>query len=146
MASILILNGPNLNLLGRREPELYGEASLEHIEKICCEHAAELGVRISFLQSNHEGELVESIQSAQEDHDGLIFNAAAYTHTSVALADAIRAVDIPTIEVHLSNIYAREAYRQHSFIAPVAVGSICGFGSRGYVLALDAMTSLLNGS
>ncbi len=146
MVSILILNGPNLNLLGRREPELYGEASLEHIEKICCEHAVELGVRISFLQSNHEGELVESIQSAQEDHDGLIFNAAAYTHTSVALADAIRAVDIPTIEVHLSNIYAREAYRQHSFIAPVAVGSICGFGSRGYVLALDAMTSLLNSS
>ncbi|MCE2521958.1 MAG: type II 3-dehydroquinate dehydratase [Rhodobacteraceae bacterium] len=144
MMSILVLNGPNLNLLGRREPDIYGSADLEFIEGLCRKRAEELGTRVEFRQSNHEGELVDFIQSAPKDHLGLILNAAAYTHTSVALADAIKAIEIPAIEVHMSNIYNREPFRKHSYLSAVAVGSICGFGPKVYVLALDAMVSILN--
>lgn len=144
MTSMLVLNGPNLNLLGQRELEIYGSANLELIERRCRKHAEALGVQLEFLQSNHEGQLVDFIQAAPAAHQGLILNAAAYTHTSVALADAIKAIDIPVIEVHLSNIYSREPFRKHSYISPVAVGSICGFGPNVYLLAMDAMNSVLN--
>ena len=143
MTSMLVVNGPNLNLLGKREPEIYGPADLEAIEGRCRKHAEALGVQVEFLQSNHEGQLVEFIQAAPEAHQGLILNAAAYTHTSVALVDAIKAIDIPVIEVHMSNIYSREPFRKHSYISPVAIGSICGFGPDVYLLAMDAMNSVL---
>jgi len=135
---ILVLNGPNLNLLGSREPEIYGRETLADIEVLVRRRAAELGVEIAFLQSNHEGELVDVIQSHRE-WDGMILNAGAYTHTSVALADAISATQLPTAEVHLSNLYKREEYRHHSYVAPVAIGQISGFGWRGYVAALEML-------
>ena len=144
MNSMLIVNGPNLNLLGQREPEIYGSANLEAIEERCRKHAASLGVRVEFLQSNHEGQLVDFIQAAPATHRGLILNAAAYSHTSVALVDAIKAIDIPVIEVHMSNIYSREPFRKHSYISPVAAGVICGFGPNVYRLAMDAMISILD--
>ena len=144
MTSMLVVNGPNLNLLGQRETEIYGSADLEAIERRCRKHADALGVQLEFLQSNHEGQLVDFIQAAPRAHQGLILNAAAYTHTSVALVDAIKAIDIPVIEIHLSNIYSREPFRRHSYISPVAVGSICGFGPNVYLLAMDAMNSVLN--
>jgi len=143
MTSVLILNGPNLNLLGTRQPEVYGKTTLAGIEAICAEKAKVYGCDMAFLQSNHEGELVDAIQSARNVHDGIILNAGAYTHTSVALMDAISSVEIPVIELHLSNIHAREKFRQHSYIAPVAIGQICGFGPAGYGLAIDAMLSYL---
>ena len=144
MASMLVLNGPNLNLLGQREPEIYGSANLEFIEGRCRRHADALGIQVEFLQSNHEGQLVDFIQAAPETHQGLILNAAAYSHTSVALVDAIKAISIPVIEVHMSNIYGREPFRKHSYISPVAVGIICGFGPNVYLLAMDAMKSVLD--
>jgi 3-dehydroquinate dehydratase-2 len=138
MLRILVLHGPNLNLLGRREPGIYGVVTLEEINQRLQELAAEQHVALEVLQSNHEGGLVEAIQGAIGRIDALIINAGAYTHTSVALRDAIAAVGIPTIEVHLSNLARRENYRQHSYLTEVAVGQIMGFGADSYVLALHA--------
>ena len=135
---ILVLNGPNLNLLGSREPAVYGRETLADIEALLRAHAAELGVEIAFMQSNHEGALVDAIQS-HADWDGLIINAAAYTHTSVAIPDAVRATGIAAVEVHLSNVYARETFRHHSYLAPVAWGQLTGFGFRGYLAAFDLL-------
>ena len=139
MASILILNGPNLNLLGTRQPEVYGHETLADIETMCRAHAEAQGLALDFMQSNHEGALVDAIHAARGHHDGIILNAGAYTHTSVALMDALGSVELPAIELHLSNIHAREEFRHRSYIARVALGVICGFGSHGYVLAIDAM-------
>ncbi|MFA8443102.1 type II 3-dehydroquinate dehydratase [Yoonia sp.] len=141
--SILILNGPNLNLLGTRQPEVYGSTTLADVEALCAEKGKELGVDIAFAQSNHEGALVDMLHAARGVHDGVILNAGAYTHTSVALMDAISSIMMPVIELHLSNIHAREAFRQHSYIAPVAIGQVCGFGAAGYPLAMEAMVSHL---
>jgi 3-dehydroquinate dehydratase-2 len=139
MASILILNGPNLNLLGTRQPEVYGRTTLADIEAMCRAHAATLGLGLDFAQSNHEGALVDAIHAARGRHGGIILNAGAYTHTSVALMDAISSAEVPTIELHLSNVHARESFRHTSYIAKVALGVICGFGAQGYILAIDAM-------
>ena len=135
----LILNGPNLNLLGSREPEVYGSLTLADINKSLELVSSSLGVSLSFFQSNHEGALVESIHSARDKFQGIVINAGAYTHTSIAIRDAISAVDIPTVEVHLSNIYQREEFRHHSFIAPVVIGQISGFGHYSYTLGLHAL-------
>ena len=132
MTSILILNGPNLNLLGTRQPAVYGSTTLADVEAMCRSHADTLGFALSFEQSNHEGVMIDHIHAAKGTHAGIILNAGAYTHTSVALMDAISSVELPVVEVHLSNIHAREAFRQKSYIAPVAVGQICGFGAQGY--------------
>lgn len=134
---ILFLNGPNLNLLGQREPEIYGRTSLADIERIVRERAAQLGAEIDFRQTNLEGELVAWIQEAKGKFDVIVLNAAAYTHTSIALRDAISAVGVPTIEIHLSNTHAREKFRQKSLIAPVCCGQIAGFGVHSYVLAVN---------
>ncbi len=139
---ILFLNGPNLNLLGVREPGIYGHSSLADIEARVRDRAAKLGVEIEFRQSNSEGELVGWIQSAAGQHNVIVLNAAAYTHTSIALRDAIGAVGVPTIEIHLSNIQAREEFRQQSMIAPVCVGQISGFGAESYLLGLEAAVNL----
>ncbi|WP_439525583.1 type II 3-dehydroquinate dehydratase [Roseovarius mucosus] len=139
MTALLFLNGPNLNLLGTRQPEVYGHTTLADIETMCQDAARQRGVTHAFFQSNHEGALLDQIHAARGTYDGIILNAGAYTHTSVALMDAISSVAIPTIELHLSNVHAREAFRHQSYIARVAVGVICGFGAQGYVLALDAM-------
>ncbi|WP_400088107.1 type II 3-dehydroquinate dehydratase [Yoonia sp. R78084] len=141
--SILILNGPNLNLLGTRQPEVYGPTTLADIEALCLEKAKALGVQIVFAQSNHEGEMIDMLHGARGVHAGVILNAGAYTHTSVALMDAISSIMLPVVELHLSNIHAREAFRQKSYIAPVAVGQICGFGAAGYPLAMDALVSYI---
>lgn len=138
-ASILVLNGPNLNLLGTRQPEVYGKTTLKDIEDMCVSHGASLGVTVSCAQSNHEGVLVDAIHAAKGTHAGIVLNAGAYTHTSIALMDAIASVELPVIELHLSNIHARESFRHTSYIAPVAIGQICGFGSVGYRMAIDAM-------
>jgi 3-dehydroquinate dehydratase II len=140
--SILILNGPNLNLLGQREPEIYGRTTLADIEVMCHEEAARLGVEVECRQSNSEGELVTWIQQASARFAGLILNAGAYSHTSIALLDAARSLSVPLIEVHLSNIYQRESFRQHSYISLAAKGVICGFGSRGYLMALGALAAM----
>lgn len=145
LMKILVLNGPNLNLLGTREPEVYGTTTLADIEHAVRAKAKDLSATVDFKQSNHEGELVEWIQSARDAYDAILLNAGAYTHTSVALRDAIAAAETPTIEVHLSNIYAREAFRQTSLIAPVCRGQISGFGQFSYLLALEAACNL-NGS
>ena len=142
-ATILVLNGPNLNLLGVREPSVYGRETLADIEEACLERAVDLGLSVEFRQSNHEGQLIDWIQEARESADGIILNAAALTHTSVALLDALRAAELPVVEVHLSNIYRREPFRHHSYVSAAATGIICGFGPHGYVLALDAMAQLL---
>lgn len=139
MTSILILNGPNLNLLGQRQPEVYGTTTLDDVETLCRSKANELGVEIVFEQSNSEGTLINMIHAAKDTHDGIILNAGAYTHTSIALMDAISSVELPVIELHLSNIHAREPFRHVSYIAKVAIGQICGFGPAGYPLALEAM-------
>lgn len=141
--SILILNGPNLNLLGIRQPEVYGATTLADIEAICAQKAQELGITMVFAQSNHEGEMVDLLHAARGVHAGVILNAGAYTHTSVALMDAISSTMLPVVELHLSNIHAREAFRHTSYIAPVAVGQICGFGAAGYPLAIDALVGHL---
>jgi 3-dehydroquinate dehydratase-2 len=135
---VLFLNGPNLNLLGQREPEVYGRATLADIEARVRERAKKLKVEIDFRQSNQEGELVSWIQEAKGKFDVIVINAAAYTHTSIALRDAIAAVGVPTIEIHLSNVHAREEFRHKSLIAPVCRGLICGFGQKSYILALEA--------
>ena len=140
MKNIMVINGPNLNLLGRREPEVYGSTTLADIESAVKSAAAGLGAKCTFFQSNLEGELVTSIHQAA-DNDGIILNAAAYTHTSIALRDAIAAVAVPVVEVHLSNVYARESFRHTSLIAPVCRGVIAGFGAEGYLLALRALCS-----
>jgi 3-dehydroquinate dehydratase-2 len=145
MISILVLNGPNLNLLGQRQPEVYGKTTLSDIEAMCRDKCTSLGISLAFEQSNHEGALIDLIHAAKGLHSGIILNAGAYTHTSVALMDAIASVEVPLVEVHLSNIHAREAFRHKSFIAPVALGQICGFGALGYVLAIDALAAHLGG-
>lgn len=140
---VLILNGPNLNMLGKRQPEIYGHETLGDVEKACRTEALRLGLTIEFAQSNHEGVLVDLIQAAREKNAGIIINAGAYTHTSVALLDALNAAERPTIEVHLSNIYKRERFRHHSYVSPAAVGVIAGLGTQGYLLALQALARLL---
>jgi 3-dehydroquinate dehydratase II len=137
--SILVLHGPNLNLLGQREPGIYGSMTLVEINRLLEEEGTKLQAKVSPIQSNHEGALVDSIHEASEQHQGILINAGAYTHTSVALRDAIAAVKIPTVEVHLSNIYRREDFRHHSYIAPVAIGQISGFGAQSYLLGLQAL-------
>ncbi|HYE50396.1 MAG TPA: type II 3-dehydroquinate dehydratase [Azospirillaceae bacterium] len=141
--SVLILNGPNLNLLGTREPQIYGSETLDDVEALCQEAAAELGLAIDFRQSNHEGELVGWIQEARGEHDAILINAGAYTHTSIAILDALQAVALPVVEVHLSNIFRREPFRHHSYVSTVARGVICGLGSHGYTLALQAIARLI---
>ena len=143
MLRLLVLHGPNLNLLGTREPSVYGQMSLPDIDKSIVRRAGELGIAVQTKQSNMEGELVTWIQNARGHFDGIIINPAAYTHTSIAIRDAIAAVALPTVEVHLSNIHQREEFRHHSFIAGVALGQIAGFGPTGYLLALDALTTHL---
>ncbi len=135
---ILILHGPNLNLLGRREPDIYGRVTLEEINERLSALARELGAEATFFQSNHEGELVQRIQDAMSDCQAIVINPGAYTHTSVALRDAIASTGIPAVEVHLSNIYRREEFRQHSYISGVALGQITGFGPESYLLGLRA--------
>ncbi len=141
---VLILNGPNLNLLGTREPELYGATTLADIEASCRAHAATLDMVVDFRQSNHEGELVTWIQEAGNDHDAIIINPAAFSHTSIAIHDALRAVGLPLIEVHISNIFQRESFRHHSYVSAVASGVICGFGPSGYRLALSAVNEMIS--
>jgi 3-dehydroquinate dehydratase II len=145
LATVFILNGPNLNLLGVREPSIYGRDTLGDVEERCTARAAALGLEIDFRQSNHEGQLVDWIQEARESADGIILNAGALTHTSVALLDALSAADLPVIEVHLSNIFRRESFRHHSYVSLAANGVICGLGVQGYELALDAIASLIEG-
>lgn len=140
---ILVINGVNMNMLGTREPEKYGSMTLKELEKDLYAYSFELGVDLETFQSNFEGEIVEKIQQSINDTDGIIINAAAYTHTSVAIRDAISAVNIPTIEVHMTNIHAREDFRQKSLIAPVCKGQISGFGTKSYKLALMGLVALL---
>jgi 3-dehydroquinate dehydratase-2 len=137
------LHGPNLNLLGLREPEIYGSTALEEINQVLKSDSERLQVNVICLQSNHEGVLVEAIHHARNKHQGIMINAGAYTHTSVAIRDALAAVRIPTVEVHLSNIYTREEFRHHSYIAPVAIGQISGFGINSYRLGLQALVQHL---
>lgn len=139
MTDVLILNGPNLNLLGTREPEIYGKITLSDVEKQCLLEGERLGLSVTHKQSNHEGELVTAIQEAGQNNIWVIFNSGAYTHTSIALHDAIVGSDCNIIEVHISNIHARETFRHHSFISPVAKGTIVGLGTYGYILALQAI-------
>ena len=140
---ILIANGPNLNMLGVRDPAHYGTRSLADIEAACEERARVLGLEIDFRQSNREGDLVTWIQEARGAHDGVILNAGAYTHTSIAVLDALQICDVPVLEVHLSNIFRRDAFRHHSYVSLAADGVICGLGARGYLLALDAIAALI---
>ncbi len=142
-AHVMVLHGPNLNLLGTREPGVYGAVTLPEIDRMLAERARQRGATVECHQSNIEGELVDKIQSAERRAQAIIINPAAYTHTSIAIADALRAVALPAVEVHLSNVHARESYRHQSFVAPVCVGTIGGFGARGYALALDAVLDLL---
>ena len=142
----MVLHGPNLNLLGKREPGVYGSVTLNEINQVLEREAQALHVRCVVLQSNHEGILVDAIQAAQDQHQGILINAGAYTHTSVAIRDAIAAVNLPTVEVHLSNIYRREEFRHHSYIAAVAIGQISGFGADSYRLGLHALVSYLKQS
>jgi 3-dehydroquinate dehydratase-2 len=140
---VQVLHGPNLNLLGRREPEIYGSVTLDAIDNLLKAEADSLGIELRNAQSNSEGELVSAIQEAETWADGMILNPASYTHTSVALRDAVAAAPFPVVEVHISNVYAREEFRHHSFIAPVAAGQISGFGVDSYRLALHALKGIL---
>lgn len=142
-ATVFVLNGPNLNMLGVREPSIYGGKTLEEIGGDCVAAGEAIGLAVDFRQTNHEGELVDWIQEAASRAEGVVLNPGAYTHTSVAIHDAIRAAGRPVIEVHLSNIFAREAFRHHSYVSPVAAGVICGLGPAGYILALDALRHLI---
>ncbi|NQU61994.1 MAG: type II 3-dehydroquinate dehydratase [Rhodospirillales bacterium] len=142
-ATVLVLNGPNLNLLGTREPEIYGSDTLETIEAACQKRAKGLGLAVEFRQTNNEGELVDWVQEARTDYQALIVNAGAYTHTSVALLDALLATNIPIIEVHISNIHQRDEFRQQSYVSKAAEGMICGLGGIGYELALEALAHRL---
>ena len=144
MPAILVLNGPNLNLLGTREPATYGSTTLADVERMCAQRAGELGHTLDFRQSNHEGVLIDAIHEAGRAFDdgaliGVVFNAGAYTHSSVALHDAVRSVAVPVVEVHISNVHARESFRHHSWLSPVAAGIIVGFGVDGYVMAIEAL-------
>ena len=141
---ILIINGPNLNLLGEREESKYGKATLEEVKKNCESRAKTIGLQIKFYQSNIEGEIVTEIQKAKDAFNGIIINAAAYTHTSIAILDALLAIKLPIIEVHITNIYNREEFRKKSLISKAAKGIICGFGINGYIMALDSMKKILN--
>ncbi|HEX6956498.1 MAG TPA: type II 3-dehydroquinate dehydratase [Ferrovibrio sp.] len=143
LPAIYVLNGPNLNLLGQRQPEIYGRDTLADVERLCRQAGEKLGLGIVFRQSNHEGELVDWIQEARSKAVGIVINAGAYTHTSVALLDALSAAEKPVIEVHLSNIFRRENFRHHSYISMAAKGVICGFGPKGYVLALEALAEIV---
>lgn len=142
-ARILLVNGPNLNTLGTREPEIYGHETLADIEAACTKAASSLGMELECYQSNHEGELVTKIQDAAKAHKGLIINAGAYTHTSIAIMDALLTLKIPVIEVHMSNIFRREEFRHDSYVSKASKGVICGFGSNSYHLALQAMSKLI---
>ena len=144
MKKIIILNGPNLNLLGEREKNQYGSFTLKDVEKNCNDFANKNKIELSLFQSNIEGELVEKIQKARKDHHGLIINAGGYTHTSVAIHDALKILKIPIIELHISNIYNREEFRHKSLISKIASGVICGFGTNGYVMSLNAMKTFLD--
>ena len=141
--SLLVLHGPNLNLLGVREVGIYGSVSLEQLDQALHQQAGMLGAKLEILQSNHEGVLIDAIHHARQRHAGILINPGAYTHTSIALRDAIAAVGLPTVEVHLSNIHRRESFRQHSYIAAVAVGQISGFGAQSYLLGLQALVQHL---
>ena len=141
---ILIINGPNLNLLGEREESKYGKTTLEELKKNCESHAKSIGLQIKFEQSNIEGEIVTMIQKAKGSFNGIIINAAGYTHTSVAILDALLAIKLPTIEVHITNIYNREEFRKKSLISKAATGIICGFGINGYIIALDSINEILS--
>jgi 3-dehydroquinate dehydratase II len=141
--SILILHGPNLNLLGLREPEVYGSMTLDNINHLLEQEAKILQVGLSVLQSNHEGVLIDAIHNAYAQYQGIVINPGAFTHTSVAIRDALAAVDLPTVEVHLSNVYKRESFRHHSYIAPIAIGQISGFGAESYRLGLLALVNFL---
>lgn len=140
--NILIVNGPNLNLLGEREPDIYGAMTLAQLDSACVKEARALGLEVLCQQSNSEGVLIDLVQQARASADALVINPGGYTHTSVALADAVLAFDKPVIEVHLSNIYGRESYRHRSYISPIAVGVICGLGAQGYLLALRALACM----
>ena len=141
---ILIINGPNLNLLGDREESKYGKTTLDGVKKNCETHAKSINIEIKFEQSNIEGEIVTMIQKTKDNFNGIIINAAGYTHTSVAILDALLAVKLPTIELHITNIYKREEFRKKSLISKAVVGIICGFGVKGYIMALDSMKEIIN--
>ncbi len=141
---ILVINGVNLNMLGFREPEKYGSMTLKDLEKELYAYSFELGINLETSQSNHEGEIVEKIHNAKDNFDGIVINAGAYTHTSIAIRDALSAVEIPTVEVHITNIYIREEFRHHSYLAPVCIGQISGFGVNSYKLGLKAVVDYLS--
>ncbi len=143
MTNIIIINGPNLNLLGEREQSQYGKITFNDLKNICLEHSKKIGINLDFQQSNVEGEIVTKIQNARKEYHGIIINAAGYTHTSVSIRDALEIFKKPIIELHISNIYKREEFRQKSLISNIATGIICGLGSNGYILAINAMHELL---
>lgn len=146
MASVLLLNGPNLNRLGQRQPEVYGHVTLDEIVADVSNYAVSKGHKVEALQSNHEGSLIDAIHAAKGAHDGIILNAGAYTHTSIAIMDAVFSVELPCVEVHLSNIHARETFRHQSYLAKAAIGQISGFGPHSYILAVDALLNHLKGA
>jgi len=141
--TVFVLNGPNLNLLGLREPAVYGSTTLADVEAEAKAAGTRLGLAVDFRQSNHEGVLVDWIHEARTRAAGIVINPGAYTHTSIALHDAVKAVDLPVIELHISNVFARESFRHHSYLSPVAAGVMCGFGTHGYVLALEALAKIV---
>ena len=143
MSSILVLNGPNLNLLGTRQPEVYGSTTLADIENLCRAEASDLGLEIDFAQSNHEGALIDAIHGAKGVHAGLIINAGAYTHSSIAIMDAVHSIALPVVEVHLSNTHSREDFRHRSYLSKAAIGVIAGFGAASYTLAIRALKGAL---